>query len=236
MQLRSEFAVPAPADEVFDILLDLEQVATCMPGASLTGHDGDEYRGTLKLKVGPIAAAYEGKVLIDEVDRESRSAVLKAAGRELNGQGGAEATIRASVHDNGGGSRVSVLTDVQISGKVAQFGRGALGEVTQRVMDQFAANLEARLVAGNAQVPADTGAPQVAGASPARMSEESLDVLSVIGVPMLRQAAPVLGGFLLGLLVGLVLRRGRREAYPYSPPAPYTWGPPPWTQPPAPPS
>lgn len=204
MELENAFTVPGAPDDVFAVLLDLERVATCMPGATLTGRDGDEYRGTLKLKVGPIGAAYEGSVTVAAVDRGERAATLRAAGKELNGQGGAQATVHARVDGNGEGSRVSVSTEVQIQGRAAQFGRGALAEVTQRVIDQFARNLEAQLVAAGPPS-AFPGRPQPAPPPPA----ETLDVLSVAVPPAVRKAVPaavaLLAALVLGILVG---RRG----------------------------
>lgn len=219
MKLQNEFTVPGRPDEVFELLLDLEQVAGCMPGATLTDRSGDEYQGTLKLRVGPIAAAYEGKLVVDDVDRSSRSATLRGTGRELNGQGGAEALIHATVQDDGAGSRVAVDTDVEIRGKAAQFGRGVLGEVTQRVMDQFAANLEAQLLAGGApaepaaEVPAGEpeGARRAAPSAP--RSEEALDAVAVVLLPMLRKAAPAAIGVVAGALLGWLLRGRRRRSF-----------------------
>ena len=138
--------------------------------------------------------------------------------------GGAEATVRASVQEDGGGSRVAVVSDLQIRGKAAQFGRGVLGDVAQRVMDQFAANLEARLVAG--ETPATSGAaPAEAAATPAATpapatrtalepADESLDALPAVALPMLRRAAPAIGAFLLGVVVGLLLHRRRHDNRP----------------------
>lgn len=218
MKLQNEFTVPGRPDEVFELLLDLEQVAGCMPGATLTDRSGDEYQGTLKLRVGPIAAAYEGKLVVDDVDRSSRSATLRGTGRELNGQGGAEALIHATVQDDGAGSRVAVDTDVEIRGKAAQFGRGVLGEVTQRVMDQFAANLEAQLLAGAptesaAEVPESEPEAARQAAPSAPRSEEALDAVAVVLLPMLRKAAPAAIGVVAGALLGWLLRGRRRRSF-----------------------
>lgn len=236
MELRNSFTVPGTPDDVFGLLLDLERVALCMPGASLTGRDGDRYTGTLKLKVGPIGAAYEGTVEVAEVDRTGRSATLRAAGRDMTGQGGAQATIHANVDGNGDGSRVSVVTDVAIHGKAAQFGRGALGDVTQRIIDQFAKNLEARLIAGDltpgavAVTEPAPGAPsqeRPAAAVAAAPADDTLNLMSVAALPLVKQAAPVLAGAVAGLLVGLLL--GRRRSPRHT--APTVVWPPGWPPP-----
>lgn len=223
MKLANSFVIPSDPDHVFDILLDLEKVAVCMPGASLAERDGNEYKGSLKLRVGPITAAYAGTVTFTEVDRESRQAVLHAVGSEVNGQGSAEARITAQVQEDGDASRVAIDSDVAIRGRAAQFGRGALGDVTQRILDQFARNLEESLMAGSdGPATAETAAPAPeAGhgsaepgaaaqrppsapskAPPASPADESLDVMSVVVMPMLRRWAGVIAAFLAGALLG----------------------------------
>lgn len=235
MELQNEFKVPGPPDDVFATLLDLEQVAPCMPGAKLLEHDGDNYRGLLKIKVGPIAASYEGNVTIEEVDRMDRRAVLSAAGSETNGQGSAEAVITARVDGDGGGggSVVRISTDLQIRGKVAQFGRGMLADVTQRVIDQFASNLEARLLTAPAEhpsaaAPMGQGRENGATQSGEETNDASLDALSLIVLPVLRRGAPYVLALLLGVLLGRLSGRRVKPAspqWPYIPPAPYMWPP-----------
>lgn len=228
MQLRNTFPVPAAADEAFTALLDLERVAPCMPGAQLTGRDGDAYAGRLKLRIGPITAAYEGTVTVFSSDPATRTAHLDASGSELGGQGAASAAVVATVRETGpASSEVEVVTDLDIRGKAAQFGRGALGEVTQRVLDQFARNLEATFTA-----PAATDAPAGAAGAPATpapapvAADADLDVLRTVALPMLTRAAPVIGALVVGFVLGRLTRR------PTPPPA--SWAPPPWwTTPPS---
>ncbi|MBV9412820.1 MAG: SRPBCC family protein, partial [Acidimicrobiia bacterium] len=132
MDLTNEFRVPLAVDEAWAVLTDIERIAPCMPGASLEGAEGDEYRGTVKVKVGPMTAQYKGTVQFIERDDAGHKAVLRAEGRETKGQGNAAATITATITPDGDGSAVYVVTDLTISGKVAQFGRGVLGDVSTR--------------------------------------------------------------------------------------------------------
>ncbi len=240
MQLRNSFPVPAAPDEAYAALLDLERVAPCMPGAQLTGSDGDTYHGRLKLRIGPITAAYQGTVTIERADADQRTAELSAAGEEIGGQGVANARVVASVHaapDGGSGSEVQVVTELDIRGKAAQFGRGALGEVTQRVLDQFARNLESTFAkpagdgtaAGSSspgEAPAGTALPAPAGGD--------LDVLSTIVLPMAKKALPAVAALLLGLLLGRLSRTrnravGSAATSPWAAAPPWAqWGPPPW--------
>lgn len=222
MQLHNTFTVPAVPDDAFAALLDLGRVAPCMPGAQLTDQDGDTYHGRLKLRIGPITVAYEGTVRIEQADHDARRAQLQASGKELGGQGGASATVVATVTPDGdAASQVEVVTDLDIRGKAAQFGRGAMGDVTQRVLDQFARNLEATFD-GDADDGRDRSTAQAAPAAAA--DEVGLDVLGVVAGPMLRRWAPAMGALLLGLVAG---RAWGRRAAPRSPATPMPWCPPP---------
>jgi carbon monoxide dehydrogenase subunit G len=239
VDIRNSMTVPAPPGEVFDLLLDVERIAPCMPGAQLTGSpDEGTYEGTVKVKVGPITAAYAGTVSFLEVDRDNRRAVLKASGSEQRGGGRAEAKITAEVSGDDDESTVDLTTDLRISGKVAQFGRGALGDISQKLLGQFAANLE-RDVLGEgggdggeepeaAAEPEPEPRPKArAKAAPARASDdgaeaepEGLDALSLVAGPMAKRFAPVAGALLAGLALGLSLR-GRRRRGPEWVPLPY---------------
>src|SRR5918996_2697062 len=149
MKIQNEIEIAAPPDELFEILSSPERVAPCMPGASLEGKEGDDaYEGTVKLKVGPITAAYQGTLHFVELDRENRRAVMSASGQETNGQGNAEATITATVSGSDSQSVLSMETDMEVRGKAAQFGRGALGNVSQKILQQFARNLESQVLSG----------------------------------------------------------------------------------------
>jgi uncharacterized protein len=228
MKIQNEIEIAAPPDELFDILANPERVAPCMPGANLEAkEDDDAYEGTVKLKVGPITASYQGTLRFIELDRENRRAVMKASGQETNGQGNAEATITASVSGSDSKSVLSMETDMEVRGKAAQFGRGALGNVSQRILQQFARNLESQVLSGDegeetkeAPPPPEETATQAEAseAPPAKPAapagDESLDMLSVVGMPMLRQAAPAVAGLALGLLIGsLISSRKTLRAY-----------------------
>ena len=138
MRLTNEFTVPAPADEAFAVLLDVERVAPCLPGAALSGGDGETFDGAMTIKLGPVTSRFEGTVRIVEADRAAHRAVLRAEARDARGTGTAAATITTSLRAAGGGSRVQVETDLQVSGPVAQFGRGVMQDVSGKLMRQFA--------------------------------------------------------------------------------------------------
>lgn len=147
MELNNEFTVKVPIDEAWLILTDVERIAPCLPGAQLQEVEGDEYRGVVKVKVGPITAQYKGSATFLEQDAPLR-AVLKAEGRDVRGQGNASATITATLEPEGTETRVKVATDLTVTGKVAQFGRGVLADVSAKLMGQFVECLEAQVLAG----------------------------------------------------------------------------------------
>ncbi|HEY5273503.1 MAG TPA: SRPBCC family protein [Acidimicrobiales bacterium] len=149
MDLSYEFEVPLSIDEAWSVLTDLERVAPCLPGAQLDEIEGDEYRGRVKIKVGPITVEYKGTATFVERLPETHVAVLRAQGRETKGQGSAAATVTATLTEAGAANtKVDVLTVLDISGRVAQFGRGALADVSSKILGQFAANLEKDLASG----------------------------------------------------------------------------------------
>ncbi|MBK9180566.1 MAG: SRPBCC family protein [Acidimicrobiales bacterium] len=137
MELTNEFRVEVPIDHAWHTLTDVERIAPCLPGAQLQEIEGDEYRGIVKVKVGPITAQYKGVARFLERDDVNHRAVLRAEGRETRGQGNAAATITADLAPDGDGTRVTVLTDLHVTGRVAQFGRGVLAEVSAKLLDQF---------------------------------------------------------------------------------------------------
>ncbi len=145
MELNNEFEVSVPVAEAWSVLTDLERIAPCLPGAKLEEVEGDEYRGMVKVKVGPITAQYKGIARLGELDEAAGRIVLHADGRESRGQGNASAVVTATLVAKGDGTRVNVATDLNITGKVAQMGRGVLSEVSTKLMDQFAEALEADL-------------------------------------------------------------------------------------------
>jgi carbon monoxide dehydrogenase subunit G len=142
VDLTNEFRVGVPVERAWEVLTDVERIAPCMPGAQLQEIEGDEYRGIVKVKVGPIAARFV------EQDEAGRRAVLRAEGRETRGQGNANATITAQLEPDGDGTKISVMTDLTITGRVAQFGRGVLADVSTKLLGQFADCLQTKLLAG----------------------------------------------------------------------------------------
>ncbi len=149
MDLTNEFTVPVPVERAWEVLTDVELIAPCLPGAQLQEIEGDEYRGIVKVKVGPITAQYKGAAVFQEQDIENRRIVLKAEGRDTRGQGSASAIITATMTESGAGADVSthvvVDSDVTIKGKVAQFGRGMIAEVSAKLLTQFVECLETKL-------------------------------------------------------------------------------------------
>lgn len=162
MELTNEFDVEVPVEEAWAILTDLERIAPCMPGAQLTEVEGDEFRGNVKVKVGPITAQYKGVAKFAEKDDANHRAVIDAQGRDTRGQGNANALITATLTAQGTGTRVTVNTDLKLTGKVAQFGRGAIADVSGALLDQFVSCLEHDLLSG---APA-AGAPAVEAVVP----------------------------------------------------------------------
>ncbi len=150
MELTNEFRVGVPVDQAWEVLTDLERVAPCMPGAELQEVEGDEHRGVVKVKVGPITTQYRGKARFVELDRPGGQAVLLAEGRETRGQGSAKATIHARLRPEGDATSVSLQTDLSITGRVAQFGRGVLSEVSAKLLEEFVSNLETTVLGGGA--------------------------------------------------------------------------------------
>jgi carbon monoxide dehydrogenase subunit G len=170
MKLEQTFEVQAPLEQVWEALLDLERVAPCLPGAAITGHDEEgTYRGTFSVKLGPMTASYNGTIAIDDVDEGTHRATLKAKGTDKRGQGGANATIVNTLSAQDGGTRVDAVTDFNITGRLAQFGRGGIMEdVSNRLLREFATCLSTRLAEAPAapEPVAPTGAEVTAGDAP----------------------------------------------------------------------
>jgi carbon monoxide dehydrogenase subunit G len=162
MELTNDFRVGVPVERAWEVLTDVELIAPCMPGAQLQEIEGDEFRGVVKVKVGPITAQYKGKATFVERDDDGHKAVLRAEGRETRGQGNASATITAKLTPDGEGTAVSVVTDLTVTGRVAQFGRGVMADVSTKLLGQFVDCLEGKLAAG--EVGAGSGGPGPAGA------------------------------------------------------------------------
>ena len=146
MKLDNEFRVSAPIERAWEVLTDIPAITPCLPGAELTDHDGDEYTGTVKIKVGPVTSNYSGKALFAVVDEERHHVEIAADGRDSHGSGNASATITADMPADGDDTKVTITTDLKIAGKVAQFGKGMIAEVSGKLIDQFVDCIEQELL------------------------------------------------------------------------------------------
>jgi uncharacterized protein len=149
VKMENEFTVEAPVEQAWETLLDLERITPCLPGAALQEESGDEYKGTMTIRLGPVTQKYNGTVSFEETDEESRRAVLKADGKDARGQGTASATITSTLSEESGGTKVRVETDMHLTGKAAQFGRGVQQEVATKLINQFAECLEKEIMGEN---------------------------------------------------------------------------------------
>lgn len=222
MELNNDFEVNAPVEKAWAVLTDVEKIAPCLPGAQLQEVEGDEYRGIVKVKVGPITAQYKGAATFVEKDDANHRAVLKADGRDTRGAGNASALITAQLQAVGDRTKVSVSTELTVTGKVAQFGRGVMADVSAKLMTQFADNLE-KLMEGEptpASKADDTAAaPDAAGAAAPSASAggvrkidspeaKPVDLIATTGSPVLKRLGPLFAA-VVGL--SLLLRRFRRR-------------------------
>ena len=226
MQLESAFKVPVPVDVAWNTLLDYPRLARCMPGATVTEVTGDDVLGQVKVKLGPVSITYQGKVTFTEKDEARHRIVASAAGREVRGSGTASAQVTAVMTDAGGATEVSVLTDLNITGKPAQFGRSVVAEVSERLIGQFAENLARELetsksgtVTGAATATAASGPGAAGTTAPAEQATpqsappegDSLDLLRLVGGPVAKRLTPVLTVLAALAAIALVRRllRGR---------------------------
>jgi uncharacterized protein len=148
VKLENSFTVPVAADVAWQVLLDVERIAPCMPGATLTGREGDSFTGKVKVKVGPVSLTYGGTATFASLDEANRVAVIEAAGKETRGSGTAKAMITARMKEQDGSTTVDVETDLTITGKPAQFGRGVMAEISGKLITQFADCLAAEITGG----------------------------------------------------------------------------------------
>ena len=156
MQLEHQFTVPAAPEVVWAAVIDPAKVAPCMPGATLTEVNGSEFAGTVKVKLGPVSLLYKGSGQFVEIDEQSRRVVIKASGKDSRGNGTASATVTVTLKADGAATNGTVVTDLTITGKPAQFGRGMISEVGGKLLDTFAAALAAQL---GVEVPAEAPKP-----------------------------------------------------------------------------
>lgn len=176
MELSNEFRVSAPIDVAWATLTDIELIAPCLPGAQLTEIDGDTYKGQVKVKVGPITAQYKGDATFATRDDAARRAEIEAKGRDTRGQGNASASVIAQLTPDGDGTKVSIDTDLKLTGKVAQFGRGVLADVSEKLLQEFVVCLEGKLAdagTGNGSGGAAASAGPGAGGAAASAADEA---------------------------------------------------------------
>lgn len=221
MKLSNEFVVGAGVDKTWELLNDLEQVAPCLPGAAITGREDDAFLGTVKVKVGPIGANLQGKARFVETDPTARTAVISMSGKDAKGSTATDATMHVRLSEvDATQTRVLLDTDLEISGRMAQFGRGAIADVSNRLIGQFTDNLGELVAANGANQSTDTtpsdARPSAGRAIPTEPTApataapaQDLNLFTVIGPTILRQAGPPLAGLVVGLVLGRVL--GRRN-------------------------
>ena len=232
MELTNDFRVALPVEEAWLILTDLERIAPCMPGAQLQEVEGEEYRGIVKIKVGPITAQYKGAATFTSLDESARVAVLRAEGRETRGQGNANATITATLTSDADGTAVSVVTDLQITGRVAQFGRGVLADVSAKLLDQFVECLETTVLVDPAAplavepVAVDPVAVEPESVEPGLLPDEpepgvpsvrtinspearAVDLLDAAGSPIAKRLGPVVAAVAIFWLLKKLFGRSR---------------------------
>jgi carbon monoxide dehydrogenase subunit G len=213
MKLENEFSVAAPLEKTWETLLDIPRVAGCLPGATLESDGADGvFRGRMRMKLGPMTLAYEGTAQMAEVEEDEHSATIEVRAKELKGQGSASARIRNQLRGGDGVTHVLVVTDLSITGRPAQFGRGIMEDVATRMLDDFARRLEAEVAGapanGAGAVPAEAAASRTAQASEPAAGPEplpeppALDLGGAIAAPLAKRA--LIAAAVLMVLAGLV--------------------------------
>lgn len=217
MELENTFVVPADIDTAWDTLIDVESIAPCMPGATLTSFDGEEFAANVKVKLGPVTMNFAGTGRFVSKDKTTHVAVIDATGKETKGAGTAGATITATLTSEGPNStRATIVTDLTVTGKAAQFGRGVMADVSKRLITQFASNLEQVIAARTPAVPAapasadapagSSAAPEAAAPTAAapmpKLDNEALDLGNAALVPVLKRVVPAI--IVVGVAVGVI--------------------------------
>jgi carbon monoxide dehydrogenase subunit G len=222
MEITDTFTVPVTAARLWEVLTDVERIAPCVPGFKLEEANDPDYRGSMKIKVGAITMQYDATITFVERDDAARRVVLSVRGKERRGPGSVNAKVTSSLVDKGHETTAEMVTDVQVTGRVAQFGRGIIADVSSRMTDQFVTCLNERVLSGPLPSPTPAAEPDTAAAStgdgraassgdvaPTTAEEpEALNLGAVTAVPVLKRVGPVLLG--LGLLV-VVARLVRRR-------------------------
>ncbi|WP_405952632.1 SRPBCC family protein [Streptomyces prunicolor] len=213
MKIENEFSVGVPVERAWQALTDLEALAPCMPGAELTGVDGDIHRGKVRVKVGPMVSQFAGTARFLERDESAHHAVISAAGKDMRGGGNASATVDARLRGEGAGTVVTVVTDLNISGRLAQFGSGMIKEISEKLFAQFVANVETQLLATQEpeaepeaepeEVPA--AVPVIPVSQPA--PNVPLDLMQVAGASVYKRLLPAVGAaVVIAVVIYLLVR------------------------------
>ncbi|MFF7943386.1 SRPBCC family protein [Nocardia gamkensis] len=224
MKLDNTFTIPVPAAQAWQVLLDLERIAPCVPGATITSRDGDDFHGKIKVKLGPVGLSYSGVIKVVSQDEAAGIAVLEGRGRETRGNGTAKATITCRLVESDGSTDVFVDTDLAITGKPAQFGRGALADVAGTLIGQFATNLadeitasatpEADIVEAVSKA-GDTATPAASPTATApRKPAEPIDLLRTAGASSATRLSGLAFAGVLVLLLALLLRKRSARSAP----------------------
>lgn len=210
MDLNNSFVVPADIDTAWKTLLDVEAIAPCMPGATLETVDGDNFTGSVKVKLGPVNMTYGGKARFLEKNEADHKAVIEGTGKETRGSGTASALVTCQLVSEGPSqTRVDVVTDLTVTGKPAQFGRGVMQDVAGRIIEQFSANLAATMAASSASATSDSGGG-MAAPTPLPQAADSIDLLGTAGAPVLKRAIPAVIAVIavIGIIWLIARRRG----------------------------
>jgi carbon monoxide dehydrogenase subunit G len=221
--LDNSFTVPVPPEKAWDVLLDVERIAPCMPGASVLSisDDGNEIEGQVKVKLGPLSLTYKGTAKFTDKDEANRTLAIEASGKETRGAGTASAHVQAVLKPDEAGTLVSIHTSLNVTGRPAQFGRSLLPEVSGKLIAQFASNLEALIASDNAPPAEETATPESDGTAvdssgeaattavkpapaPAIKQEESLNAFKFVVVPILKRVIPVAA---IGAAIAVAIRR-----------------------------
>jgi carbon monoxide dehydrogenase subunit G len=216
VHLDHEFTVPVPPAQAWPVLLDVERTGPCLPGATITKVDGRDFEGKVKVKVGPITVTYGGAATFTDIDDDQHRAVIVAKGKEVRGAGTANATIITQLHDQGGSTRVTVHTELAITGRPAQFGRGMMADVGTKLLGRFADCLAGQLSAEPEPEPEPAAEPATPAQEPAEQAvppataqDDALDLLEAAGGPILKRLAPAVAVLvLLAVLLAVLRRRG----------------------------
>ncbi len=220
IELDNTFTVPVPPEQAWDVLLDVERIAPCMPGASVTAVEGDQIEGQVKVKLGPLSLTYKGTAKFTEKDEANRTISIEATGKETRGAGTASANVQATLTPAEAGSTlVAIHTSLNVTGRPAQFGRSLLPEVSGKLIAQFASNLEA-LIAADSPAAEATDTPEASGtaddssgeavpvtvkpAAPVMKQEEHLNAFKFVVIPVLKRVIPVAA---VGAAIAILIRR-----------------------------